>query len=189
MPRLTYLDESDTEFLIAVAGGLFPGAPAFHQDPSRHGLLSSAMAVPRQPNYPRLPAKAAALQYHLNMNHPFIDGNKRFAVAAMELFLLINDAALLAPDTRIVDVSLAVASHEWGKEQLIHFVEERTLRSTWSDVRLATWFSRLSTDARADVREAICEVGAEQEPLYRRVVSVLGSQFSQSRPGGVTPSP
>ena len=71
-----------------------------------------------QPNYPTLPLKAAALQYHLSMNHPFIDGNKRFALAAMEVFLVLNGAFMLTTDEKLVEVSLKVASHEWEKQEL-----------------------------------------------------------------------
>ena len=102
MANLYYLDSSDTELLIEVAGGLFPGTPAFHLGLQGQARLESALAVPWQPNYRTLPQKAAALQYHLSENHPFIDGNKRFAVAAMVFFLELNQALLLATDERLV---------------------------------------------------------------------------------------
>lgn len=118
MAGLWYPADAHTDFLIDVAGGLFPTGAAFRLPPHGHGRLESALAVAMQPNYPTLPLKAAALQYHLSMNHPFIDGNKRFALAAMEVFLVLNGAFMLTTDEKLVEVSLKVASHEWEKQEL-----------------------------------------------------------------------
>ena len=59
------------------------------------GLLQSALARPAaafggQDLYESVPAKAAALMHSIVSNHAFVDGNKRVAVAAAELFLLAN---------------------------------------------------------------------------------------------------
>ena len=40
--------------------------------------------------------KASALAFGLSMNHPFIDGNKRIAHAAMAVFLDLNGSAIEA---------------------------------------------------------------------------------------------
>jgi death-on-curing protein len=57
--------------------------------------LESALAQPRmtfggKELYPSVIEKASALGYSLINNHPFIDGNKRTAHAAMEVFLVLN---------------------------------------------------------------------------------------------------
>ncbi len=59
------------------------------------GALESAVAQPQMTFsgddlYPTLPEKAATLCFSLAMNHPFVDGNKRTAHAAMEVFLILN---------------------------------------------------------------------------------------------------
>ena len=59
------------------------------------GLLESALSQPRatfagEDLHPTLIAKAAALGFSLALNHPFVDGNKRVAHAAMEVFLALN---------------------------------------------------------------------------------------------------
>lgn len=56
------------------------------------GSLESALAQPRVTFggvdlHASLAAKVAALGFSLTLNHPFIDGNKRVAHAAMEVFL------------------------------------------------------------------------------------------------------
>jgi death-on-curing protein len=59
------------------------------------GLLESAVARPQATFdgvdlYPDLFSKAAALMESLAGNHPFMDGNKRVAIAAASLFLRRN---------------------------------------------------------------------------------------------------
>ena len=65
------------------------------------GLLESALARPRATFggadlYPDLWTKAAALAHSLAQNHPFVDGNKRDALAAMGIFLELNGCWLTA---------------------------------------------------------------------------------------------
>lgn len=79
------------------------------------GLLASALARPQNaaacgtPDHAEL---AAAYGYGIARNHPFIDGNKRKAFVAVELFLALNGFELLADDTACVLTMLAVAAGE-----------------------------------------------------------------------------
>jgi death-on-curing protein len=54
------------------------------------GLLESALYRPRTGYYEDLAAMSAALFESLLMNHPFVDGNKRIAFFATDVFLRIN---------------------------------------------------------------------------------------------------
>jgi death-on-curing protein len=54
------------------------------------GLLESALYRPRTGYYRDLAAMAAALFESLVMNHPFVDGNKRVAFFATDVFLRLN---------------------------------------------------------------------------------------------------
>ena len=54
------------------------------------GALESALFRPQSGYYEDIIAEACALLESLAVNHPFVDGNKRVAFAAMEIFLLIN---------------------------------------------------------------------------------------------------
>lgn len=77
------------------------GGPAGLRDP---GLLESALHRPRTGYYEDLTAMAAALFESLLMNHPFVDGNKRVAFFATDVFLRLNGWKL------IVD---AADAHAW----------------------------------------------------------------------------
>ena len=54
------------------------------------GLLESALYRPQTGHYADLAEMAAALFESLIMNHPFIDGNKRVAFFATDVFLRLN---------------------------------------------------------------------------------------------------
>jgi death-on-curing protein len=60
------------------------------------GQLEAALFRPQSGHYPDLIAEAAALWESLSQNHPFIDGNKRTAFAAMLTFLAINGVEITA---------------------------------------------------------------------------------------------
>jgi death on curing protein len=64
------------------------------------GLLEAAIYRPQTGYYADLIEEAAALWESLAQNHPFIDGNKRTAFAAMYTFLAINGARLEADADR-----------------------------------------------------------------------------------------
>ncbi|WP_232420620.1 type II toxin-antitoxin system death-on-curing family toxin [Leptospira vanthielii] len=65
-----------------------------------HGLLESAINQPMATFdgislHPSLFDKAAAYLYYLCKNHPFLDGNKRVALASSLVFLDINGYEIL----------------------------------------------------------------------------------------------
>ena len=62
------------------------------------GLLEAALFRPQTGYYKSLLDEAAALWESLSQNHPFIDGNKRVAVASTYVFLAINDVEITASD-------------------------------------------------------------------------------------------
>lgn len=86
------------------------GGGAGVRDPN---LLGSALARPQQlANYAEADAADLAASYGVGIarNHPFIDGNKRTAFVALELFLALNGFALAATDADCVFTMLDVAT-------------------------------------------------------------------------------
>ena len=59
--------------------------------------------------YPDVFSKAAALLDSLVRNHPFVDGNKRTAIAAAALFLQINDCRLVVENAEMLRFTLECA--------------------------------------------------------------------------------
>ena len=89
------------------------------------GLFESALARPRNAaSYgdPDAAALAAAYGYGIARNHPFIDGNKRTAFVAIELFLALNGLELQAEDADCVLTMLAVAAGTLAEDDLAAWI-------------------------------------------------------------------
>ena len=92
------------------------------------GLLESALARPRnlalygQPDASDL---ATSYAFGLARNHPFIDGNKRSAFVAMELFLQINGWRLEASDSDCVLMMLRLAGGDIDEASFAAWLRER----------------------------------------------------------------
>jgi len=91
------------------------------------GLLLSAVAAP-QASFAGgflhgTPFEmAAAYLFHLARNHPFLDGNKRTALAAALVFLELNDVSLDAPDEELAELVLRVATGRASKAEVAVFL-------------------------------------------------------------------
>ena len=94
------------------------------------GGLESALARPQstfggEDLYPSLSGKAAVLFHSLASNHPFIDGNKRTAVMAAEIFLRVNGYTLSASDDDLEDLTMRVAKGELDGERIGVWLDQR----------------------------------------------------------------
>jgi death on curing protein len=92
-----YLTVADVLQLHAVLLQRYSGAVGV-RDP---GALEAAIFRPQTGYYEDIVAEAAALMESLAVNHPFVDGNKRVAFAAADVFLRINGWRLQRPPMRI----------------------------------------------------------------------------------------
>jgi death-on-curing protein len=72
--------------------------------------------------YPTLAEKAACLGYSLIQGHPFLDGNKRTAYQAMDVFLLVNGYELVGDVDEQERVIFAVASGHLDREAFTEWV-------------------------------------------------------------------
>lgn len=77
------------------------------------GALESALFRPQTGYYRDVVHEAAALFESLVQNHPFIDGNKRVAFAAADVFLRMNGHVLQVDDADAYD--FIVGSLERGE--------------------------------------------------------------------------
>jgi death-on-curing protein len=85
------------------------------------GLLESALARPQNKfayGETDLAALAAAYGFGIARNHPFVDGNKRAAFAAIIVFLGLNDIEFAPPPPAATAIILALAAGEVGEEGL-----------------------------------------------------------------------
>jgi death on curing protein len=93
------------------------------------GLLESALARPLNRGAygdPDIIELAALYALAIGRNHPFIDGNKRTAYLALEVFLALNGLRLTATDAEAVVGILAMASGDLTEDEFILWVREHT---------------------------------------------------------------
>lgn len=65
---------------------------------------------------------ASVLFESLARNHPFHNANKRTAVVATSIFMLMNGYELTAPGDDLVEVAVAVVTHDVDRETLEDFL-------------------------------------------------------------------
>lgn len=95
------------------------------------GLLESALARPLQLaayGEPDAAALAAAYGFGLAKNHPFVDGNKRTAFVAVELFLALNGWSLTASDVNCVLAMLRLAGGESSELEFADWVRANSVK-------------------------------------------------------------
>lgn len=105
----------------------FGGSP----DVRDYGLLESAVTMPAarfggEFLHDDEAAMAAAYLFHICKNHVFVDGNKRTAVTAAEIFLLLNDKRLTASDDQLEQITFAVAEGAVSKNETVAFFKKHT---------------------------------------------------------------
>lgn len=95
------------------------------------GLLESALARPvNHFSYTGadIPELAAIHALAIARNHPFVDGNKRTAYVALELFLALNGYRFPAPDADSVVTMLAMAAGEVEDAVFVAWVRHHAAR-------------------------------------------------------------
>jgi death-on-curing protein len=93
------------------------------------GLFESALASPcnlASYDAPDAAALAAAYGFGLARNHPFVDGNKRTAFVAVELFLALNGWDLLADDANCVLTMLSLAAGELSEAEFAAWIRQHS---------------------------------------------------------------
>ena len=93
------------------------------------GLVESALGQPEATFsgewlHQDLYSMAAAYAYHLCQNHPFIDGNKRTALASALVFLELNGVSILDPRGRLKTAMVRIASGKRSKDDFAKLLRE-----------------------------------------------------------------
>jgi death on curing protein len=92
------------------------------------GLLDSDLEQPKaifEGSYlhDSLAKMAAAYGFHICKNHPFLDGNKRVALVAMDTFLQKNGYEISASEKDVYEVIMKLASGNLTKADLTGWLE------------------------------------------------------------------
>mgnify|MGYP005858730389 CR=1 FL=1 len=92
-------------------------------------LLSSAVAMPYASFsgsflHSNIYEMAAAYAFHICQNHPFVDGNKRTALASALVFLELNGVSIPGPKGRLYDAMMSLAEGEMNKTKFSKILKE-----------------------------------------------------------------
>ena len=92
------------------------------------GLLESAVmgcyqSFGGEDLYPTVVEKAGRMAFAVCKNHPFVDGNKRVAVASMLVILRMNDIFLLYTQQELVTLGLGIADGSFDYEDIVEWIK------------------------------------------------------------------
>ncbi len=184
MARLKYLDRNHVEFIAhRLAAKLFTNygepLPAFQLFGGlREGgaLLESALALPRQPYYPRLHDKAGALLRSLIKNHPLVDGNKRVGMTATFVFLLANHQTLIASNEEMVAFALKIAASEpdMSWQEIAAWLRKWTVAFDAPEGKLTAALAKFPQDLKGpgSIRERLKQYANAFQELERELASM-----------------
>ncbi len=93
------------------------------------GLLLSALARPQNleayTDNADLAALAGAYAFGIAKNHPFIDGNKRTALAAMRTFILLNGGEFVATQEEKYVTFVSLADGSLAEDELVDWIRSK----------------------------------------------------------------
>lgn len=92
-------------------------------------LLFSAVERPKttfagKDLYPDIYSKASALVHSLILNHPFVDGNKRTALACLFRFLEINGVQLKVNFEQLISFALDIENKKTSFKEIIFWLKK-----------------------------------------------------------------
>lgn len=150
----------NADFVIEIHNDLIAsyGGSLGLREPS---LLNSALGqtdLAKHFSDPSVYDLAATYGYHLCMDHPFVDGNKRTACAVMLVYLALHDIAVIVEDCELVAVMLEIANGELNKKGLATVLEG----ITWSMRPMKSY----------ELQSAYQEIKAYHDALFRELAKV-----------------
>ena len=124
--RVAFLSRDEVLAIHSTLLERFGGPPGVRD----HGLLESALYRPQTGHYADLAEMAAALFESLIMNHPFVDGNKRVAFFATDVFLRLNGWALeVEPDEAYAFLMGLLAENTADYDHLLPWIRDALART------------------------------------------------------------
>ena len=116
-----YLTLADIIGIYSVLMKRYGGASGIRDQ----GALEAAVLRPQAGYYRDEFEEAAALMESLAINHPFVDGNKRIAFAAADVFLRINGWRLEGdPNQFFNDIIQMLETKDFKRETLVPWLKK-----------------------------------------------------------------
>lgn len=185
-PRFLTGDELLT--LHASVTGEFGGSEALRD----RTLLDAAAAMPAQSAGGAFAhdvpfGMAAAYGFHLCQNHPFVDGNKRIAFAAMVVFLRSNGWLLEVTEETAAATMLSIASGDMDKAALSEWIAGAArprpameLRDFFSQLDYAALSSMFGSIAAGPSPERVATIMEAGQAIPSIHTANLGAMHAES---------
>ncbi len=127
MSRMVFIPKDVILFFHGQLIQLYGGSPGI-RDVS---LLESALEQPRATFdgtylHDNVFKMAAAYGFHICNNHPFIDGNKRISLVAMDIFLQRNGYEIVASEKETYKIIMQLSTGNLSKDELTQWLEMNT---------------------------------------------------------------
>lgn len=95
------------------------------------GLLQSAVSMPKTSFSEKYAHKdiyemAAAYMFHIVMNHPFVDGNKRTGTVCAIAFLKLNGINVIVSNDTLADFVISIAQGKKDKRSITAFLKKHS---------------------------------------------------------------
>jgi len=117
--NIIFLDVEDVKMLHAEQIEAFGGSHGVRDEGSLASAVNQAQAGFGDDYLHEFPfGMGAAYAFHIAQNQPFIDGNKRAALAAALVFLDINGYEAPGPEPRLYEAMIAIAEKSQTKADL-----------------------------------------------------------------------
>jgi death-on-curing protein len=125
----TFLTVEDALDLLEIQLRLFGGLQGLRD----RGLLESALAMPQatfggEYLHADLFEMAAAYLYHLVLDHPVVDGNKRVGLHAAYVFLRLNGWDMVVDPSSLYDLVIGVAEGRVDKTAIASVFRAAAIR-------------------------------------------------------------
>ena len=125
MSEPVWLDRLSIESIHFDQIRLHGGLPGIRDE----NALESALARPRNRSVYKPDANlsdlAAAYGFAFTSSHPFNDGNKRIGFLAMYVFLGLNGCEIVAEETEVVELMIAIAGGGRSEREIADWLRQR----------------------------------------------------------------
>lgn len=134
------------------------------------GRLDAALALPGHDYYHSDAHATACMFWALVQDHPFRDGNKRYAIVATNVFLMLNGCICLISNEEWEVLALSVARRDTAVEEITVFFESRTRKvENIDDDWVMAMAHEVSKEAIHEVTKVAESLGARAKKLVERI--------------------
>lgn len=121
-----WLERRDIDFFYEEIISVYGGLPGLTNEDALEATLARPQNLLAYEPKSSIFELAASYGYGFARNHCFTDGNKRIALASMDIFLTLNNCDLVPDEAEAVIIIRALASGEYSQDELSEWIERNS---------------------------------------------------------------